>query len=452
MKYLLGILLIFCIVLPAQARNPLDFTLLKLGNDPAGPTVLVVGGIQGDEPGGFSAAGMLASHYTILKGNVWVVPNLNFPSIINRSRGLHGDMNRKFARLGKDDPEYGTVEKIKSIILNPQVDLVLNLHDGSGFYRPRWEDGIRNPLRWGQSVIIDQETMTSSRFGNLASMGELAVSEVNNALLVPEHQYYLKNTRTREGDVEMEKTLTYFAITNGKPAFGIEASKDFNTQTRAYYHVRLLESFMRQAGIEFERNFLLTPEGLNAAMNRDLHLAFHNGKLMLDMANVRSTLRYVPLSRDAADDFIPSKPLLTMVNEENGFRVYYGNNRLTQLVPQYFDYDDSLSTITLTVDGAAHATPIGSVVAVKDVFEVTEEKGYRVNIIGFTQSGVDNECGVPVRKSDILSAYSVDNAGDVYRVEVYRGNKFSGMVLVRFGSAPSVVAKTVSTDESVLGR
>jgi len=90
---------------------------------------------------------------------------------------------------------------------------------------------------------------------------------------------------------------------------------------------------------------------------------------------------------------------------------------------------------------------------VSDVFEVAEEKGYRVNIIGFTQSGVDNECGMPVHKEDILSAYSVDNAGEVYRVEVYRGNKFSGMVLVKFGSAPAAVAVgKESSEESVLGR
>ena len=454
MKYLLGLLLILCTALPVQARNPLDFSLLKLGNDPKGPTVLVIGGIQGDEPGGFNAAGVLGSHYTITKGNVWVVPNLNFPSIITRSRGLHGDMNRKFARLGKDDPEYETVEKIKSIIVHPQVDMVLNLHDGSGFYRPQWEDAVRNPKRWGQSVIIDQEGIASTRFGNLANMGTLAVQDANNALLVPDHLYHLKNTRTREGDVEMEKTLTYFAITHGKPAFGIEASKAFNTATRAYYHVRILESFMRQAGVQFERDFTLTPEGLEAAMNRNLHLAFHDGRLTLDLDNIRSTLRYVPLSRNAGDDFTPSKPLLTMVGEGNAFRVYYGNNRITQLVPQYFDYDDSLKALRMKVDGLAKTTPMGSIVNVSDAFEIAPEEGYRINIIGYTRPGVDSECGISIRRNEILNAYSIDNAGDVYRVEVYRGDKFSGMVLVRFGGAPTqlVQGSDYTGEEDALGR
>ena len=101
------------------------------------PVVLVVGGIQGDEPGGFSAATLLTTHYTIQKGVLWVVPNLNFPSIIKRSRGLHGDMNRKFAKLDNSDPEFGTVRRIQELISHPRVGLVLNLHDGSGSGRRR---------------------------------------------------------------------------------------------------------------------------------------------------------------------------------------------------------------------------------------------------------------------------------------------------------------------------
>ena len=75
----LGLLLGFA-ALPAGAGG-LDFTLHRLGEDQT-PGVLVVGGIQGDEPGGFSAATLLITHYRIKKGTVWVVPNLNFPSII----------------------------------------------------------------------------------------------------------------------------------------------------------------------------------------------------------------------------------------------------------------------------------------------------------------------------------------------------------------------------------
>ena len=88
-----------------------DFTLHKKGLGENNNTLLVIGGIQGDEPGGFNAASLLVTHYKITKGNLWVVPNLNFMSILKRSRGPYGDMNRKFADLSLNDPEYGIVKK-----------------------------------------------------------------------------------------------------------------------------------------------------------------------------------------------------------------------------------------------------------------------------------------------------------------------------------------------------
>ena len=147
MKNLAATLIVFLLsagpVAGSAAR--LDFTLHKLQSGRAGNTLLVIGGIQGDEPGGFNAAALLVTHYDIHKGNVWVVPNLNFISIIKRSRGVYGDLNRKFASISGSDPEYEAIEKIKSIILDKQVDLILNLHDGSGFYRTEYIDKLRNP-------------------------------------------------------------------------------------------------------------------------------------------------------------------------------------------------------------------------------------------------------------------------------------------------------------------
>ena len=108
------------------AGVPLEFTLHRVSGEQPGPTVLVIGGIQGDEPGGFNAASLLATHYRMRAGSVWVVPNLNFESIVRRSRGVHGDMNRKFPSVSASDPDFARVERIKRIITDPAVDYVLN--------------------------------------------------------------------------------------------------------------------------------------------------------------------------------------------------------------------------------------------------------------------------------------------------------------------------------------
>ena len=103
--------------LSLSAQNSFNFDLIKKGKQDKN-TLLVIGGIQGDEPGGFVSASLLATHYEITKGSLWIVPNLNFYSIIKRSRGPYGDMNRKFAELSKKDPEYETVSRIKNYIKN----------------------------------------------------------------------------------------------------------------------------------------------------------------------------------------------------------------------------------------------------------------------------------------------------------------------------------------------
>ena len=259
----LGMLKLYRVVVVAlfatflNANTIMDFDLIKKGTDDNN-TLLVIGGIQGDEPGGFMSASILSTHYEITKGSVWIVPNLNFHSIIERSRGPYGDMNRKFAYLSKDDPEYETVQRIKNYIKNEKVKLIVNLNNGSGYYRPKYEDPLHSSHRWGQCSIIDQSEVNVSKYGNLQEISSSVVNYVNSHLLKKEDVYHLHNTRTVEGDKEMEKTLTYFAINNGKAAFGNEASKSLDTHQRVYYHLLALEKYMDIMGIEYKRKFNLT--------------------------------------------------------------------------------------------------------------------------------------------------------------------------------------------------
>jgi hypothetical protein len=423
---------IFVFAVPASASRQIDFSLHKLEADRPGNTLLVIGGIQGDEPGGFNAASLLVTHYRIKKGNVWVVPNLNFISIIKRSRGVYGDLNRKFATLGNSDPEFDTISRIKAILLDDRVDLVLNLHDGSGFYRPTYVDRTHSPHRWGQSIIIDQRQIPVNRFGNLGEIADRVVTEVNHYLFAEEHAYHVKNTRTGEGDTEMERTLTYYAIRNRKPAFGVEVSKTFPTHMRAYYHLQVLEAYMDLLGIEYERAFNLSARGVRDAIDSGAKLAFYDNRIFLDMTNARKRLGYIPLKKAAEIVFRPSSPLVALVESGKSYRVFHGNRRVTSLDPQYFEYDSSIDAITIEVDGDQQKVDFGNMVEVAQSFLVVPEKGYRVNVIGFKQPGSGNESGIAIHKDDITKRFSVDKEGRIYRVEVYRKKKFSGMVLVNF--------------------
>lgn len=92
----------------------LHYSLIKKESSQAGSTLLIIGGIHGDEPGGYFAPMLLAKHYKIESGNVWIVPNLNFDSIVQNKRGVYGDMNRKFAKIEPKDKDLEIVNEIKN--------------------------------------------------------------------------------------------------------------------------------------------------------------------------------------------------------------------------------------------------------------------------------------------------------------------------------------------------
>ncbi|MCG8552144.1 MAG: M14/M99 family metallopeptidase, partial [Desulfobacterales bacterium] len=350
------------------SQSVLDFSVHTLASKVPGKTALIVGGIQGDEPGGFNAAALIATRYKILSGQVIVVPNLNFESIIKRSRGVYGDMNRKFDQVSKTDPERKIIAKIKSMITDPNVDFILNLHDGSGFFTPTREGKMRNPDRWGQSIIVDQALMPENYtglFSDLAATARQCADNVNAHLIDPGHTVYVKNTRTAEGDRAMAKTLTFFAMKNKKPAFGIEASKSFLTPGRVYYHLRAIESFFLKAGIAFKRDFSLNPKEIKKAIDKDIALTLGERRILLYAENIRNRINYLPMEKDSDLQFLGNNPLLAVVHNKSDFSLYHGNRCLSHLSPQYFEYDLGIDSIEMDVDGKTQHVPFGSRILVK---------------------------------------------------------------------------------------
>lgn len=408
-----------------------NFDLIKKGVD-TNNTLLVVGGIQGDEPGGFISASLLATHYEITKGSVWIVPNLNFYSIIKRSRGPYGDMNRKFAELSPKDPEYKIVQRIKNYIKDDRVKLVVNLHDGSGFYRPKYEDKLHSPHRWGQCSIVDQEKI-DAKYGNLKEIASDVIKYVNKHLMKDEHIYHVHNTKTNEGDAEMARTLTYFAINNSKAAFGNEASKSLSTHERVYYHLLALERYMQVMGIEYKRKFRMSANGVYAAINNDIYISMYDNKIKLPLSKIRNYLRYFPIKKDQEIEFRASNPLLTIIKKDNEYTIQYGNRRLSRLRADYMEHDVKKSSVEFLVDGKPRHVTFGDIIEVNNKFMVKNDDEFRVNVIGFSNKR-KKETDVDIMKNQIAKRFSIDKNGEIYRVEYYKKDKFAGMVLVKFKS------------------
>ena len=401
--------------------------------DREGPTLLVIGGIHGNEPGSYFSASILSQYYTINKGNLWIVPNLNSLSIAMNSRGVNGDMNRKFADINPTDPDISIVQEIQQIIIDPKVDLILNLHDGHGFYRKEYQSTIFNPTAWGQTCVIDQESLDGNQtYKDLDKIALAVQEEVNDGLIQDHHCFAIRNTNTRFDDEEMKHSLTFFAINHNKPAFAIETSKNLPTlHEKVFYQLRAIEGYMHYMGITYTRSFDLDIENIKNILKYDGNVTINN-TISLNFENLRNELSFIPLQSES-NDFKFSHPLGFVVNKRGKYDLYVGNRKTCSLTPSFHEVSEYEDEVTIEIDKNLKNISFATEFFVNADFKVIlHNKDMRVNIIGYSSSKGPDEANMHVSIKDLDPKYSLDSNHKVYRVEFYKGNRFCGMILAHF--------------------
>lgn len=403
--------------------------------------VLVFGGIQGDEPGGFHAAALLADEYEFYD-KVMIVPNLAYESILLRGRGANGDLNRKFATLDKNDPDYERIQKIKNIILREDIDFIINLHDGSGFYAKTYINKNQNPDKWGNACIIDQASIDAKN-GELSYLAQKAKDNINKNLLKPHHRYDIKNTNTKNGDIEMLKALTYFAITHKKAAVANEASKDLPTHERVYYHLLAIEGYLDALGVKYKRNFKLNTLNVYNKINKNFIINI-NDMFVFPINDLRPSLNYIPFDENyIKNSFVKinsQSPLIALYRQDdtqkNQLLLQYGNRLKTTFNTFDIKYADGFSSFEMIIDNQKISIEKSGIYKVKKEFMIVPKEGLRFNVIGFSKQGINNESGIKISKSQIQQRFSIDKKGSIFRVEVYSVQQdkevFVGMILLSF--------------------
>jgi hypothetical protein len=407
--------------------------LIKKENADSNTTFLVIGGIHGDEPGGYFAASILASHYDITSKNLWIVPNLNQASIQKNRRGIYGDMNRKFSTISKDDSDFETIQEIKKIILSKNVSLILNLHDGHGFYREKNQGNIFNPTAWGQTCVIDQCKLNQNQpFGNLNTIASEIRDNINKKLLQQHHSFNVRNTNSKFDDEAMRLSLTYFAVTNNKPAFAIESSKNLSSLSQnVFYQLVAIEEFMKIMKIQFVRKFELNEAEIEKIINEYGTLKINNS-ILFNFSDIKNNLSYVPLKSDE-NEFIFSNLLGSVEKVDGKYNLYIGNKIVTTLSPQNFKtLDNSIEKFDVKIDSKIISINKASYFSVKDDFSILKNKDYRVNVIGYQSKGSVDEAGVKIGLKSLNKNFSIDKNNKQYRVEFYKDNEFCFMSIANF--------------------
>lgn len=154
-------------------QSSVQIPVVEIAGRDRGPSLLVVGGVHGDEPVGARAVLALADELSgeDIRGSFIGVPIVNTPAFIARKRGnpiedWYYDMNRIFP----GSPTGSITQRIAHTLVTellPRADLMLNIHSGG--------QNLVNPHR----VILPSVRHENVRLGQ--SLGEdwtlLTVSE-----------------------------------------------------------------------------------------------------------------------------------------------------------------------------------------------------------------------------------------------------------------------------------
>ena len=251
-------------------------------------------------------------------------------------------------------------------------------------------------------------------------------------LLQEHHSFNVKNTKTKYEDEAMRLSLTYFAVTNNKPAFAIETSKNLSSLAqKVFYQLLAIEEYMKIMGIKYERDFVLNEKNLSKLIKENGSLLI-NDAILLDLSNIKNTLSFIPI-KSKGNIFHFSHPLGVMKRIRGEFVIFIGNTKITKLQPQYFKLSSKCSqTFSVEIDEKQTQLEKATEYFVNDDFKVIKNKNYRVNVIGFHAENSTDDSGVRISLKDMDTRFSVDKNNKVYRVEFYTNDNFCSMSMVHF--------------------
>jgi hypothetical protein len=426
--------------------------VIRIKGEEPGLTVLIFGGIHGDEPGGYFSSEIL-SKIKLIKGNLIIVPRVNFPSIMLNRREVHGDMNRKFIPHDKpDDPEAEIVKLLKSLM--KEADVFINQHDAFGFHRETYISKKYNQNCYGQSLIIDCGNFYSRKLKkqiNLSQIGQRILERVNRQIKNQYHHFgfwdhnsVAKNTKFPE----MKKSATYYALTTYSiPAFGLETSRDLpSLDHKVKYQLVGIREILHEFGLEFEfpsANVKLPVLYWVEFLKNRRDIIRVNGNTNLRMApgdrivikkifsNYDSGLSANILNWGSINDinkefeFEKSKNVTTILVKKNHLtmgKIYLRNFR-----------SDSVQAIIVEVNGEQKTVPNWGKIDLnqgqyfKIVKTLPEFSDIRFDVRGFSvRPGKRDDSDTVIYPKDLIPKYSFQKKGTIYFVKFYHSNRFAG--------------------------
>ncbi len=181
-------------ILAADTPWQTPYYTIDSGED--GPTLLIVGGIHGNEPAGYRAA-LQIRHWPIVKGKLVVLPGANSPGLKAKTRYLpgepesHRDLNRNFPGDCFEEGARGEIARcIWQFVRELRPDWILDLHEGAEFHVSH-EPPEGKDKSVGSSLIFRQHPM-------LTPIAQRMQSAANALVTDPDRRFVLLSRGPKE--------------------------------------------------------------------------------------------------------------------------------------------------------------------------------------------------------------------------------------------------------------
>jgi len=226
-----------------------------------GPTVLIIGGMHGNEPAGAEAASAIA-HWTIERGRLIVIPRANIPALIAKTRripgleGDEGDLNRHFPIDPEMDMRSEHAGDLWSLIEEQRPDWVIDLHEGYDFKE-------LNPDSVGSTIISCDEPEAIAASALMLESVNAARKEGSPSFLQLHHP--VRGSLVR---ATCEQTVALGMILE-------TTTKGQHVATRARQHRIMIHRLLEHLGMQpCDKDLLLPPVDTTDEL---IHVALYDG-------------------------------------------------------------------------------------------------------------------------------------------------------------------------------
>jgi hypothetical protein len=219
-----------------------------------GKIALVLGGVHGNEPGGWLAADRVVDNLRPENGALLVVPRANKVAVglFERTTDALGDLNRSYPGFDDGLPMERMAVQICNTIRDYHVDLVHDMHESWAFYKDRATNG---------TAFIGETIATNGDAGT--AIVKTVIERVNATAQNDREEFsYRDLNQPNPSDANLPRQTNVPPPGRGTSSLGlnrtfpglisilVEMGQQQAIERRVALHVQLLEEVLAEIGVK----------------------------------------------------------------------------------------------------------------------------------------------------------------------------------------------------------